>query len=143
MLGLISFLVGFLSLWFCHDYPPTAKFLTPRERDFVVARLRADDQYTAAGGEKFQWRYLKDAFADPKVRFVFLQNRVASSEAHAPDAPTEQVYFFALLYGCVNMPLYAISLTLPTIINNLGFDTPASANLVRRPFWLWLCFSLH
>lgn len=33
----------------------------------------------------------------------------------------------------VDAPLYAFSLTLPTIVQNLGFETAAEANLVSIP----------
>lgn len=67
LLGLISVACSLVSFWLCHDYPPQAKFLTEREREYAVARLRADDQYSAAG-EHFQWKYVAQALSDPKVR---------------------------------------------------------------------------
>lgn len=67
LLGLISVACSLISFWLCHDYPPQAKFLTEREREYAVARLRADDQYSAAG-EHFQWKYVAQALSDPKVR---------------------------------------------------------------------------
>lgn len=66
VLGLISIVTGSLSFKLCHDYPATARFLTPREREYAVARLLSDDQY-AASGERFKWRYVKEVFSEAKV----------------------------------------------------------------------------
>merc|ERR1712072_113825 len=113
-LGLISVACSLISFWLCHDYPPQAKFLTEREREYAVARLRADDQYSAAG-EHFQWKYVAQALSDPKT------------------------YIFSLMYAGVDAPLYAFSLTLPTIVQNLGFETAAEANLISVPVYVWAC----
>lgn len=40
--GLLTVVVAFISFWVLPDYPDTAKFLTPREREFVIWRLQTD-----------------------------------------------------------------------------------------------------
>lgn len=39
-------------------------------------------------------------------------------------------YLFAFVYVGADMPLYSISLAMPTIVKNLGFETTTQANLV-------------
>jgi len=111
--GLATVLAGVLSFWIIQDFPDTAKFLSEKERAFVVKRLQEDDQFSA-GGEKLRWKYIFDSLLDWKTwigMFVYM--------------------------GC-DGPLYAFSLFLPTIISQLGFQaTPA--NLLTVPIYVWAC----
>ena len=47
--GLVTVVVGFLSFWIVQDFPDSAKFLTPDERDVIIRRLEIDDQFSARG----------------------------------------------------------------------------------------------
>lgn len=64
--GLITVVAGVLSFFIIQDFPDTARFLTEEERTFVVRRLQADGQVSAAG-EKLKWRYVWQALADWKT----------------------------------------------------------------------------
>lgn len=64
--GLITVVAGVISFFIIQDFPDTARFLTEEERTFVVRRLQADGQISAAG-EKLKWRYVWQAMTDWKT----------------------------------------------------------------------------
>ena len=106
------------------DYPLTAKFLSDRERAFVHARLKADNDATR--NEAFTWANVSKAVKDYKV------------------------WLYGLCFHTLSLPLYTLSLFLvrylpvlhasanpdlllqPTIIKNLGY-TAAQAQLMTVP----------
>ncbi|KAJ7504259.1 MFS general substrate transporter [Mycena galericulata] len=107
--GLATILVGIATFWVVQDFPDTATFLSEEERTFMIRRLQGDDQFSAAG-EKLRMRNILASIRDWKTWFGMVQ-----------------------LMGC-DMPLYAFSLFLPSIINQLGFRaTPA--NLLTVPIY--------
>jgi predicted MFS family arabinose efflux permease len=89
--------------FFIYNYPATAGFLTPKEREFIAARLKDDGDATRE--EKFTWDGVFRALKDIKV------------------------WLYALCFFTVGFPGYTISLFLPTIINGLGY-TAAQAQLL-------------
>ncbi|KAI0687390.1 MFS general substrate transporter [Cytidiella melzeri] len=93
--GLVTVLAGAASFFVIQDFPDTAKFLNEEERTFVIRRLQEDDQFSAAG-EKLNMRYIWQSILDWKT------------------------WNGMLLYMGSDMPLYAFSLFLPSIINELG-----------------------
>ncbi|KIM44467.1 hypothetical protein M413DRAFT_353864 [Hebeloma cylindrosporum] len=111
--GLATVLAGAVSFWIIQDFPDTAKFLTEAERTVVIRRLQSDDQFSAAG-EHFKMKYIIMALKDWKTWLGMV------------------VYM-----GC-DMPLYAFSLFLPSIINQLGF-TATPANLLTVPVYAFAC----
>ncbi|KAF7308391.1 High-affinity nicotinic acid transporter [Mycena chlorophos] len=92
--GLATVLAGALSFFIIQDFPDTAKFLTEAERVVVVRRLQSDDQFSAAG-EKLRWKYIWKSLIDWKT------------------------WCGMMIYVGADMPLYAFSLFLPTIINQV------------------------
>jgi len=111
--GLATVFAGVASFWIIQDFPDTAKFLTEAERAVVVRRLQSDDQFSAAG-EELRWKYIWKSLTDWKT------------------------WVGMGIYVGADMPLYAFSLFLPTIINQLGFKaTPA--NLLTVPVYVWAC----
>ncbi|KAF8575199.1 MFS general substrate transporter [Ramaria rubella] len=111
--GLATVLAGVASFWIIQDFPDTATFLTEKERAFVVRRLQQDDQFSAAG-EKLKWKWIWDSLLDWKT------------------------WIGMLVYTGADGPLYAFSLFLPTIINQVRFEaTPA--NLLTVPIYVWAC----
>ncbi|THH26980.1 hypothetical protein EUX98_g7204 [Antrodiella citrinella] len=107
--GLLTVLAGVASFWIIQDFPDTAKFLTEAERTFVIRRLQNDDQFSAAG-ETLKLRYIWQSLLDWRT------------------------WLGMLLYMGSDGPLYAFSLFLPTIINQLGF-TATPANLLTVPVY--------
>jgi len=105
--GLLTIIIATVSYFFMHDYPATATFLTPQERQIVVQMLKEDSQSLATHYDtKFVWQALLDYRA----------------------------WVQALLYLYLLVPVYAISLFLPTIINSLGFSAADAQLLTIPPF---------
>ncbi|KIJ54472.1 hypothetical protein M422DRAFT_200255 [Sphaerobolus stellatus SS14] len=115
--GLVTILAGVASFWIVQDFPDTAKFLTDKERAFVVWRLQQDGQFSA-GGEKLKWDYIVASLKDWKT--------------------WNGMHKLIILFRSI-MPLYSFSLFLPTIIShNKGFKaTPA--NLLTVPVYAFAC----
>jgi len=113
MEGLITVVAGFLSFWIIQDFPDNAKFLSDAERTVIIRRLQGDDQYSAAG-EKLRIKYILQSLTDWKT------------------------YLTMLMYAGIDGPLYAFSLFLPTIINQIGY-TATPANLLTVPVYVLAC----
>ncbi|KAF8994343.1 MFS general substrate transporter [Cyathus striatus] len=111
--GLLTVLAGAASFWIIQDFPDTAKFLTEEERTVVIRRLQSDDQFSAVG-EKLKMKYIWMSLTDWKT------------------------WIGMILYCGSDMPLYAFSLFLPSIINQLGF-TATPANLLTVPVYVFAC----
>ncbi|KAK3323346.1 major facilitator superfamily domain-containing protein [Cercophora scortea] len=94
--GILTVVIAFASFWMVHDFPDDAKFLSNRERARVIRRLKEDKQ-SSAEHEEFKMTYVWAALKDWKT------------------------YVGMLMYMGPLMPLYSISLFLPTIISNLSF----------------------
>ncbi|KAJ3988696.1 MFS general substrate transporter [Lentinula detonsa] len=121
--GLATVIAGALSFFIIQDFPDTAKFLTEAERTVVVRRLQGDNQFSAAG-EKLRMKYIIKSMLDWKT------------------------WIGMMVYVGADMPLYAFSLFLPSIINQVlpssspcnpkGFKaTPA--NLLTVPVYAFAC----
>ncbi|KAJ3893461.1 MFS general substrate transporter [Lentinula edodes] len=111
--GLATVIAGALSFFIIQDFPDTAKFLTEAERTVVVRRLQGDDQFSAAG-EKLRMKYIYKSILDWKT------------------------WIGMIVYVGADMPLYAFSLFLPSIINQVCFKaTPA--NLLTVPVYAFAC----
>ena len=104
--GLMTVVASIASYFFIYNYPATAKFLTPKEREYVIARLKKDGD--ASRDEKFSWAGVRQALKDPKV------------------------YLYGLCFHTMSLPVYTLSLFLPTIIKDMGFST-AQAQLLSTP----------
>lgn len=95
------------------DYPGTAKFLTEAEREEVSARLKRDRSSLA---DEFHMKYFWAAIKDWKI----------------------WVHMFITIG--VYTGLYAYSLFLPTITNNLGISTsPEMSQLLTVPPYVVAC----
>jgi len=105
--GLATIIVGVVSYWMVHDFPDDAKFLNPQDRARVLRRLKEDKQ-SSAEHEEFKMSYVWASLQDWKT------------------------YAFAIIYMGADGSLYAFSLFLPTIINQLGY-TSTRANLLSVP----------
>ncbi|KAJ2990124.1 hypothetical protein NUW58_g3111 [Xylaria curta] len=107
--GLLTVIVAVISFWMVHDFPDDASFLSEDDRSRVIRRLRLDQQSSAAH-EEWNIRYLYAGLKDWKM-WVGM----------------------AIYMGC-DMPLYAFSLFLPTIIQESGWSTSViQTNLLSVP----------
>ena len=104
--GLLTVLVSLIGYYFISNYPSTAKFLTEEEKACIHARLKASNDATRHEG--FTWGNVLMALRDHKV------------------------WLYGCAYHTLALPLYTLSLFLPTIIKELGF-TAAQAQLLSVP----------
>lgn len=88
-----------------YDYPATAKFLSPTEREVVLARLSKDN---SGCSQEFKMRFVWDAFTDWKV------------------------WCSAIMFHGSLCPVYTFSLFSPTLVANLGYSA-ARAQLMSVP----------
>ncbi|EPE06875.1 major facilitator superfamily transporter [Ophiostoma piceae UAMH 11346] len=96
--GILTIVLGIVSFWMVHDFPDDAKFLSPEDRVRVIRRLKMDQQ-SSAEHEEFQMFYLWQALRDWKM------------------------WLGMVIYMGCDMPLYAFSLFLPSIVVNLGWSS--------------------
>lgn len=112
--GLLTVVVGFAGFWFIPGWPHKAKFLTENETSYLTARLHADSD--SGREEKFSWDGVWDCLKDPKC------------------------WLYGLVFHTQSLPLYTLSLFLPSIIKALGYTVSSGsscttdyyANLVTR-----------
>ncbi|KAG7094708.1 hypothetical protein E1B28_005528 [Marasmius oreades] len=104
--GLVTVVVSLLAYLFIVNYPSTAPFLTEKERETIQSRLAADSDATVA--EPFDWQNVSKCLKDPKC------------------------WLYGLSFHTLSLPLYTLSLFLPTIIKDLGY-TAANAQLLSVP----------
>ncbi|KAK6198640.1 putative MFS allantoate transporter [Scheffersomyces amazonensis] len=122
LVGSISFLWSCLMLYFLPDSPMNAKFLTDREKYYVVRRSLLNS--TSVETNDWKWYQAKEAVLDIKAYLIFLFN------------------------VCINIPNGGLSTFSAIIITNLNFD-PMRASLMGIPtgviatlatiFFTWLC----
>ncbi len=103
--------LAFIAYVVMHDYPETVKFLTEPERKEVVRRLKED---RSALSNEFKIQFIKDAFKDWKI----------------------WVHMFITIG--IYIPLYSISVFLPTIVKSLGY-TNEKAQLMSVPPYAAAC----
>lgn len=65
-----TFIVSLISFWMIYDFPDTAKFLTPLEREFVALRMRK--QQGNGLEAKFSWAGVRVALSDWKTYVMML-----------------------------------------------------------------------
>ena len=104
--GILTVLVSLIAYFFVANYPSTAKFLSEKEREAIHARLATNNDATR--NEAFTWTNVSFAIRDPKV------------------------WLYGLGFHTMSLPLYTLSLFLPTIIKELGY-TAAQAQLLTVP----------
>ncbi|KAI8953084.1 major facilitator superfamily domain-containing protein [Xylaria longipes] len=104
--GIATVVIATAAYLFIHNYPDTSKFLNEEERKFIHQRLAANCD--AAHREKFSWAAVREALRDPKC------------------------WLYGLGFHTLSLPLYTLSLFLPTIITNLGYKA-ATAQLLTVP----------
>ncbi|KZT05887.1 MFS general substrate transporter [Laetiporus sulphureus 93-53] len=107
--GLFTVVCAVASLWILQDFPDTARFLKEEERVWMIRRLQADMQFSAAG-ENFNMKYVKQSLTDWKT------------------------WLAMGIYMGFDGPLFAFSLFTPTIINQA-----TAANLLSVPVYVWAC----
>ncbi|KAK8846631.1 hypothetical protein IAR55_005718 [Kwoniella newhampshirensis] len=113
MEGLLTFVVAVMSFWMIHDWPDTARFLSPIEREMVLVRLKQEQGLASEGS--FNKRVIMKALTDWKT------------------------YCLMLMYIGAAEPLY--SLFTPTIISYLGKFSISQSLLLSTPPYVLMFFT--
>lgn len=106
--GVVTITFGLASFFFVYDFPDEARFLVDTDRIRVIRRLKLDQQ-SSAEYEEFRMAYFWAAVKDYKM------------------------WVGMLIYMGCDMPLYAFSLFLPTIISGMGYTNPNHVQLLTVP----------
>ncbi|KAF1959380.1 MFS nicotinic acid transporter-like protein Tna1 [Byssothecium circinans] len=106
--GLLTIVIAVVAYWFISNYPESVSWLSKEERSFIQARLRADSDST--NDEKFTWNAVLDALKDPKI------------------------WLYGAGFHTMSLPLYTLSLFLPTIIKDMGYTAAQSQLLTIPPY---------
>jgi len=115
--GIVTVLFGFASIWMVHDFPDLATFLSEQDRARVVRRLKLDQQ-SSAEHEEFQMKYVWMALKDYKM------------------------WLGMVIYMGCDMPLYAFSLFLPSIVSGMGYKTTHAQLLTVPPYAVAAVFTV-
>ncbi|KAI0066040.1 MFS general substrate transporter [Artomyces pyxidatus] len=105
--GLVTIVVAFASYFFMYDYPETAKFLSAHERKFVIQTLKIESGNQAT---HFDMKFFWQAVSDWKS------------------------YVQVIIYMGLLIPVYAVALFTPSIINALGYSAARAQLLSIPPF---------
>jgi MFS family permease len=109
--GALTLAVALSAFYFMQDYPDTATFLTEPERVEVKRRLDDDRNFLA---DEYNVKFVWDALKDWKI------------------------YVFSLIGSCLSLPVYSVSLFMPTIVKSLHYkDT--TAQLMTTPPYIVAC----
>ncbi|RYN76890.1 hypothetical protein AA0117_g5301 [Alternaria alternata] len=114
--GLLTIVIAIVAYWFISNYPGTVSWLSKEERAFVRARLKADSD--ATNDEKFSWAEVRVAAKDIKI------------------------WLYALAFHTMSLPLYTLSLFLPTIIRDMGYSSAQSQLLTIPPYAVATIFTI-
>ncbi|KAB8346102.1 hypothetical protein FH972_023150 [Carpinus fangiana] len=108
--GLVTIVIGALAYLFIVNYPATAAFLSDAEKRTIEVRLREDSD--ATNHEGFTWANVLTAIKDPKC------------------------WLYCAGFHAMSLPLYTLSLFLPTIITDLGYSRAKAQLLTIPPYAL-------
>jgi MFS family permease len=106
--GILTVLVSLAAYFFISNYPLTTSWLSDEEKSYIHARLKADSD--ATHDEKFNWSDVWLAAKDPKC------------------------WLYGLAFHTLSLPLYTLSLFLPTIIKAMGYTAAQSQLLTVPPY---------
>jgi sugar phosphate permease len=107
--GIVTVIFGVASFWAVHDFPDEATFLSEQDRARVIRRLKMDQQ-SSAEHEEFKMKYIWMGVKDYKM------------------------WLGMIIYMGCDMPLYAFSLFLPSIINQMGYSSTTAQLLSVPPY---------
>ncbi|CAG8982879.1 hypothetical protein HYALB_00002895 [Hymenoscyphus albidus] len=115
--GIATVIFGFLSIWYVQDFPDDATFLSEQDRARVIRRLK-EDQQSSAEHEEFKMKYVWMAIKDYKM------------------------WLGMVIYMGCDMPLYAFSLFLPSIITQMGYTSTRAQLLSVPPYAVAAVFTV-
>ena len=131
--GIVTVAIALLAFFIVQGSPSTSTFLSKRDREIIVRRLRNDELGISEDSEQdtddlVQTKDFSHS-SSTLLRLVF-------GKWH--------IYAHILVFLGISAPLYSISLCLPTILTQLSpTTTPTTANLLTIPIYITACiFSL-
>ncbi|KAJ3860861.1 major facilitator superfamily domain-containing protein [Lentinula novae-zelandiae] len=109
--GIVTVLVGLVSLSFIHDSVQSTKFISISEKDYLQRAITRDSSELSVHlDKKFIWQAFKDY----------------------------RTYLHSLCFLGIMIPLYSLALFLPTLINELGYRA-IDAQLFTVPPYALAC----
>ncbi|ORY19442.1 MFS nicotinic acid transporter-like protein Tna1 [Clohesyomyces aquaticus] len=114
--GLLTIIVALVAYFYISNYPSTVSWLSNEERTYVNARLKADSDST--NDESFSWSEVWVACKDIKC------------------------WLYGFAFHTMSLPLYTLSLFLPTIIKDMGYTSAQSQLLTIPPYALATIFTV-
>ncbi|KAF4125518.1 transporter [Geosmithia morbida] len=105
--GLLTIVLGVIVKFLLPDFPPTAKWLSDKEKAFIQARLPANAPRAAE--QNFNFREIIDTLKDRRL------------------------WLFTLIWATFTVGTSGVRFYQPTVIANLGFTTIAQAQLLNLP----------
>jgi len=132
--GLLTVFVALSSFIFMPDYPDTAKFLTQRERDFVLWRL-ANDNNMKRGEQLDLERHDNLKRSKPNFNKFTDHDDINLKQALFEVFKDFQMYIHILIYWSIATPTYSTALFLPSVIKALGY-TSSMAQLLTIPLYI-------
>lgn len=127
--GLLPIVVSFTLYFLLPDNPETAKFLTKREREFVINRIAL---YTGSGmgrttnTDKVQWKFIKAAFSDWKVFAAVIPFWACSIGTYGCKCSSDPLFLILFLFLFLFRVPADVYLQLPRLSRRLSsrWDTP-------------------
>ncbi|KAF2202887.1 MFS transporter [Delitschia confertaspora ATCC 74209] len=114
--GLLTIVISSLAYFFISNYPSGVSWLSDNEKSYIHTRLMADSDATHA--EKFSWGQVWVAAKDIKC------------------------WLYGLAFHTLSLPLYTLSLFLPTIIKDMGYTAAQSQLLSIPPYAVATIFTV-
>ena len=125
--GIFTVVVAVAAYWLVPDWPETARFLKPEEREVLIARLAMDVE----GANMSHWNKTaaKRVFSDVKIYLGFVSCRLGCPRSQADSIR------IAMYLGIVTTS-YAGSFFTPSILKGLGW-TSIHAQLMTIPIFIF------
>ncbi|KAL1925833.1 uncharacterized protein VTP21DRAFT_716 [Calcarisporiella thermophila] len=121
--GIPNFIVAVLTFYFLPDFPSAATFLSDEERELALARLKKDAEFAENEMTRVNWKWVLEVFKEART------------------------YIYGAMSPTFVLPIYAVTLFLPSIINQMGFDALTSQALTAAPnivaCFLTIAVALH
>lgn len=126
--GLLTVVVAFAAFFIVLNTPATAKFLSAEEKASLLYRLEVDEFGANEGDEEKL----------TKEEQLKIHSRVPKKKLFKAVFTDWHVYAHVIIFYGVSVPLYSISLCLPSIVQGLGY-TATKANFLTVPIYITAC----
>lgn len=133
--GIVTIAISLLAFFIVQGPPSSSTFLSKRDREIIIQRLRNDELGTELGDEDLEQD--ADDLAKPTVQTG--SSHTTRTLFHLVFG-NWHIYAHILIFLGISGPLYSISLCLPSILVQLSpTTTPTTANLLTIPIYITAC----